>query len=262
MWLFAAILYVLLVIVLYISAFVLASTIILGFGLMLFGNIVSKIQLGRYPHPAWNICAVIVTASATAWLWVDIFNDTIDFGRLPMLILGLFDFVSVILYAVALQEHKHRATPTAAPPPTYQPQIPRYVRLPQAPLPGIDPDLEKLRSNLFITTDVFQRYGITFQCNLMKNYDTLVLNFELYHTRTIVDVLGIDAEIQMKITAYDTRGNLLLVEEAWVDYDQLKQGYAADAVDLGISQLTQTAYMKIHVFVSDEPDDEEYYYDE
>lgn len=86
----------------------------------------------------------------------------------------------------------------------------------------------KVSRNLTIDRTVFKKYGVEFKCNLVVDCDTLQLNFELANTRGLAKKMPRGDDLTIKANVYDKKGNLLHIEEAWVEFSQLKSGYAAD----------------------------------
>ena len=107
---FAFLLYIVLVVLLGVSALVYLSPILMGLIIIIIANAVSKFKRGKMASVLWNIVTVGVTIFATVMLWKDIFDDTVDTGPLPFIILSLYGLGSLIIFArpEAIREHRER----------------------------------------------------------------------------------------------------------------------------------------------------------
>ena len=110
MIIFAFLLYIVLVVLLGVSALVYLSPILMGLIIIIIANAVSKFKRGKMAPVLWNIVTVGVTIFATGMLWKDIFDDTVDTGPLPFIILSLYGLGSLIVFAIpeAIREHQER----------------------------------------------------------------------------------------------------------------------------------------------------------
>ena len=110
MIIFAFLLYILLVVLLGVSALVYLSPILIGLVIIVIGNAVSKVKHGKMGTILWNVVTVGITIFATGMLWKDIMSDAIDTGPLPFIILALYGLVSLIVFAIpeAIREQKEK----------------------------------------------------------------------------------------------------------------------------------------------------------
>ena len=110
MIIFAFLLYIVLVVLLGVSALVYLSPILMGLIIIIIANAVSKFKRGKMASVLWNIVTVGVTIFATGMLWKDIFDDAVDTGPLPFIILSLYGLGSLIVFAIpeAIREHNER----------------------------------------------------------------------------------------------------------------------------------------------------------
>ena len=100
MIIFAFILYILLVVLLGVSALVYLSPILIGLVIIVIGNAVSKIKRGKMGTILWNVVTIGITIFATGMLWKDIMSDAVDTGPMPFIILTLYGLVSLIVFAI------------------------------------------------------------------------------------------------------------------------------------------------------------------
>lgn len=114
--------------------------------------------------------------------------------------------------------------------------------------------LTRVRRNLVIETDVFLRYGMTFHCHLVEECDTLQLNFELSKTKQLASKMNKDAFFIIKANVYDANGNLLCMEEEFVEYRQLRRGYAADYFYFSSDSMSEAHSMKVYAIDPTEED--------
>lgn len=114
--------------------------------------------------------------------------------------------------------------------------------------------LTRVRRNLVIETDVFLRYGMTFHCHLVEECDTPQLNFELSKTKQLASKMNKDAFFIIKANVYDANGNLLCMEEEFVEYRQLRRGYAADYFYFSSDSMSEAHSMKVYAIDPTEED--------
>lgn len=106
--------------------------------------------------------------------------------------------------------------------------------------------LARVRKNLTVDQEVFRQYGMTFKCNLIEECDTLQLNFELMNTKQLAAAIEKDTDLFIKANVYDSRGNLLCIEEVWVEYRQLRRGYASDFFYFSSESMTRAYSVKVY----------------
>ena len=106
--------------------------------------------------------------------------------------------------------------------------------------------LATVKRNLIVDKKIFDRYGLTFICNLVEDCDTLQLNFELSNTKQLVAKMSRDDEFTIKANVYDKNNNLLCVEETWVEYSQLRSDYVADYLYFSSDTMVNAYSMRIY----------------
>ena len=97
--LLAAVLFFLVVFLIKISIIVYLSTILLGLFIIACGNIICKINLGKFASVLWNLAAVGLTICSTVMLWKDLGAEAADYGAIPFVILLVFGLASMFLFA-------------------------------------------------------------------------------------------------------------------------------------------------------------------
>lgn len=100
MLVFTFILYILLVVLLRVSAMVYLSPILIGLAAVVIANIVSKVKRGKFAPVLWDVLTVCVTILTTGMLWEDIADEAIDTGFLPFAILAIYGMVSLAVLAI------------------------------------------------------------------------------------------------------------------------------------------------------------------
>lgn len=106
--------------------------------------------------------------------------------------------------------------------------------------------LETVRSNLSVEKEVFDRYGMNFKCNLVPHYTSLQLNYELSGTKQLASKVEKDTDLEIKANVYDANGNLLCIKEEYVEYSQLRRGYAADYFYFTSEEIVGAHSMKVY----------------
>ena len=115
--------------------------------------------------------------------------------------------------------------------------------------------LSRVRKNLTVDKKIFDRYGLTFKCNLIEDCDTLQLNYELSNTKQLVSQISKGTDFTLKANVYDANNNLLCIEETWVEYGQLKSGYAADFFYFSSDSMSRANSMRVYAI---DPNEEDY----
>ena len=102
MIIFGFILYILLAVVLSISAFLFVSPALIGIAIIVIGNIVSMTKRGKAASILWDVLTVVVTIFSTILLWKDIMSDAVDFGALPFIILFIYGLGSLVGFGIPM----------------------------------------------------------------------------------------------------------------------------------------------------------------
>ena len=100
MIIFGFVLYILLVVLLGVSALVYLSPVVIGLGIIIIANIVSKVKRGKIAPVLWNVITVGITVFTTGILWKDIVDDAVDTGPLPFIILATYGIISLAFLAM------------------------------------------------------------------------------------------------------------------------------------------------------------------
>lgn len=120
--------------------------------------------------------------------------------------------------------------------------------------------LKTVQKNITIDEAVFVKYGLVFKCNLVEEYDTLLLNFELNNTRGLLSKINRGDNFTIKANVYDIRERLLCIEEVWVEYNQLKSNYAADYFYFSSDSMDKAHSIRVYaVDPSDDSSEDEGY---
>lgn len=265
---FFAILGLLLLVV---AFFVYVSTIVIGIVIGIGINAFSLANRGKKAPLWWDILAVIFTIMSTVMLYEDIFNDSVDYGPRPFILLIGFGVAS-LLFIFILSSVGEKKNVDDYPIYTRTNQG-IQVKTPSKPkkkvvastYSGIDEEpvrssslLSRVKRNITIDRTVFNKYGINFKCNLVEECDTLQLNFELSNTKLLASKIDRDSELFLKANVYDKHNNLLCIEEVWVEYSQLKNGYAADFFYFSGDNMNRANSMRIYAIdPTDDFDDED-----
>ena len=109
-----------------------------------------------------------------------------------------------------------------------------------------NPFLETVRSNLTVDYSVFRHYGVTFKCNLVSHYDSLQLNFEMSGTKGLAAKIDKDGDLEIKANIYDAKGNLLYIGEEYIEYRELRRGYAANYFYFSSDYIQGAHSMKVY----------------
>lgn len=95
MIIFAFILYVLFIVLLGASALLYLSPLLIGLVTIVIANEISKIKRGKKAPVVWHIITVAIMVFSTGMLWKDIWEESVDTGLLPFIILVLYGIVSI-----------------------------------------------------------------------------------------------------------------------------------------------------------------------
>lgn len=230
------------------------STIVIGIGIIGIVDGVSLAKRKKFAPIWWHILTVLITVFSTAMFYKDVFSESIDTGPLPFIILVVYGIFSLALIGIS-STTKQASTVRKSKP----------ERIDDIYLEDDDDDepsapsslLLKVRKNLTVDHSTFRQFGATFKCNLIEEYDTLQLNFEVINTKQMASAIGKDNDLIIKANVYDAKGNLLCIEDVWLEYSQLRTGYAADYFYFTSEGMHKAHSMKIYALAStDELDDD------
>lgn len=207
----------------------------------------------------WDILAVVVTIWSSVMLWKDIANDSIDYGPKPFILLIGFGVASMLLIFI-ISAIKNKPSNDDYPIYTRTNQGIQVKTPSKSKKKIVEPTysviaeesnrasslLSKVKRNVTVDRTVFNKYGIDFKCNLVEECDTLQLNFELSNTKLLASKIDHDTELFLKANVYDKNNNLLCIEEVWVEYSQLRNGYAADFFYFSSDNMNCANSMRIY----------------
>lgn len=109
MIIFAFILYIFFVVLLGASALLYLSPILIGLTSIVIANAISKIKRGKMAPVIWHVITIAVTIFSTGMLWKDIWEETVDTGPLPFIILVIYGIISIAI--LGLPEPSRRTKP-------------------------------------------------------------------------------------------------------------------------------------------------------
>lgn len=101
MIIFAFILYVLFIVLLGASALLYLSPLLIGLVTIVIANEISKIKRGKRAPVVWHVITVAIMVFSTGMLWKDIWEESVDTGPLPFIILVLYGIVSIAVLAMS-----------------------------------------------------------------------------------------------------------------------------------------------------------------
>ena len=246
----AIVLYLLAVIALY--AYI--STIVIGIGIITIVNVVSKVARNKFAPVWWQILTVIVTIFSTAIFYNDLSSESVDTGPMPFIILIVYGIASLVLVGILKISQQNSTVDkfkAQSIDDTYLED--EYDEEPSAPS-GL---LSRVRKNLTVDHSTFKQYGATFKCNLVEDYDTLQLNFEVINTKQIASAIGKYNDLIIKANVYDAKGNLLCIEDVWVEYNQLRTGYVADYLYFTSDSMHKAYSMRVYALASTDDFDDD-----
>lgn len=265
MTIFAIILYFLFVALLGASALLYLSPILIGLVILGIANGMSKAGRGKFAPVLWDIATVVVTIYSTSMLWKDINSEAVDTGATPFIVLvfyGLFSLIFIAALNAFSQKKKANENTIITPKVSTKSSSSSPKRIRSTQRTNLSEPttpqsrLARVRQNLIVERDIFQHYGMIFKCNLIEEYDTLQLNFELTNTKLLASKIEKDTELTIKANVYDSRGNLLCIEEVWVEYSQLRRGYAADYFYFSSENMFKANSIKVYAVDPTEDYDE------
>ena len=227
------------------------STILLGLFFIATTNALSKMKRCRLAPWYLNLASVGVTIFTTAMFWKDILREDIDSGATPFIILCIYGVCAIIFIAI-LDIHENHQKPK-------RPAEKYTLRRSSPPGTGFHSSytredfpiqknsrLERVRKNITVDYEVFHQYGIIFKWNLIDEDGNLQLNYEVSNTKSLASKIDKDTDLTIKANVYDDRGNLLCIEESWLEYRQIRRGYAADYFYFSGRSIRRAASIKIY----------------
>lgn len=194
----------------------------------------------------------VVCAACSVMFAVEIFGNKDELGMLPLAISGAAT-VAVLIIALIIKAVRHATGKT--------------IHAPEKPSPDAGPNsaqrlyeenggdgmsagesrlLQTLKGNLTVDRRVFEQFGAEFKCNLVFDCGVLQLNFELFNTREMARRMDKDSELTIRANVYDRYGNLLSIEEEWVEWKALRSGYCADYFLLSDDSMAGAYSMRVY----------------
>ena len=107
-----------------------------------------------------------------------------------------------------------------------------------------------LRENTIIDTAFWDEMHLNFKCNLVTNYTSLQLNFEIKNTSGVPWYDG-GGGITIKANIYDANGNLLAVEDVFVEDRELTHNRYSDYLYFDFDDMSKAASMEIYAYQED-----------
>ena len=193
---------------------------------------------------------------------VGIFAEAVDTGATPFIILCIYGVCAIIFIAILDIHENHRKPKRPAEKYTLRRSSPPGTGFHSSHTREDFPiqknsRLERVRKNITVDYEVFHQYGIIFKWNLIDEDGNLQLNYEVSNTKSLASKIDKDTDLTIKANVYDDRGNLLCIEESWLEYRQIRRGYAADYFYFSGRSIRRAASIKIYAIDPTEEYDDE-----
>ena len=108
----------------------------------------------------------------------------------------------------------------------------------------------KLKSNIVVHSEFWNDMHLTFKYNLVTSYTSLQLNFEIKNTSGVPWYDG-GGGIAVKASVYDIKGNLLCIEDAYIEDNELARNRYTDYLYFDFDDVKKAAKIEIDAYQED-----------
>ena len=105
----------------------------------------------------------------------------------------------------------------------------------------------KLKKNLRVDMAFWNEMHLDFRCNLVTAYDQLQLNYEIKNTSGAPWRCG-GGGIELKANVYNANGDLLCVEDDYVDDDEIAKNRYATYILFDLDDVKEAAYIEVFAY--------------
>jgi len=108
----------------------------------------------------------------------------------------------------------------------------------------------KLKSNIVVHSEFWNEMHLTFKYNLIISYTSLQLNFEIKNTSGVPWYDG-GSGITVKANVYDIKGNLLCIEDTYIEDNELTRNRYTDYLYFDFDDVKKAAKIEIDAYQED-----------
>lgn len=108
----------------------------------------------------------------------------------------------------------------------------------------------RLKKSLRTDMSFWNETHLDFRCNLVTSYDQLELNYEIRNSQGI-PWSNSEGGVEIKANVYNAEGDLLYVEEEYVDSDDLSRNRYSSSFLIYMDNIEEAAYMEIYAYRED-----------
>lgn len=105
----------------------------------------------------------------------------------------------------------------------------------------------RLKKNLRVDMAFWEEMHLDFKCNLVTSYDQLQLNYEIKNTSGVPWYSG-GGGIEIKANVYNAEGELLCIEDDYIDDDDISKRRYSSFILFHIDNLKEAAYIEIYAY--------------
>lgn len=249
---FAAILFFIVAIIIKMEILIFALPILLGAVMLVAANYFLFEEFSKkIVIILWDVITVLVTFFCTKMLWSDLFDESLNYGIKPFVILIGYAVASIVFFVIWLSfldedwvNSFEKATTSAV-------NTVKQKDFRDEPCYGVP--FKLVKENLCVETDLFEEYGMRLKYNLMQESGGIQFNFEIFNTKAFTEKYDNSTDILVKANIYDCDGRLVDMEERWLYYSELKQGYISDYLYFWGENVDKAFSMRVYaVIVNDE----------
>ncbi len=108
----------------------------------------------------------------------------------------------------------------------------------------------KLKSNVVVCSEFWDEMHLTFKYNLVTSYTSLQLNFEIKNSSGVPWYDG-GGGITVKANVYDVKGNLLCIEDTYIEDNELTRNRYTDYLYFDFDDVKKAAKIEIDAYQED-----------
>ncbi len=108
----------------------------------------------------------------------------------------------------------------------------------------------KLKSNIIVRSEFWNEMHLTFKCNLVTSYTSLQLNFEIKNISGVPWYDG-GGGITVKANVYDSKENLLCIEDTYIEDSELTRNQYTDYLYFDFDDIKKASKIEIDAYQED-----------
>ena len=218
-----------------------------GFPLIIAHAVCKHVQENYNPSPIWKFVTYTVGLISTIMILLNIFCEDINTGLYPLVIVAAYVLVSYFYYWT--KEIQNRTLF-----PNGHHSLQSYGRIDKEMTEDLDNSEQQarqlcqfLRNKMKIENDFWKEAHVEFTYNLVTSFTSLQLIFEI-RNRSGMPWRDNGGGITIKANVYDAQGNLLCIEEVFVEDKEFARGRYSDSFYFEFDEIKSADSIEIYAY--------------